>query len=86
LSISDFAGQHLRLFLASILAMAPLFAISTYFGWVSDDASLILRAVRLFVILALAGLGFLFAGHHLKVAEIAGLRGFATSLLNRRKR
>jgi putative peptidoglycan lipid II flippase len=66
--------------------MAPLFAISTYFGWVSDDASLILRAVRLFVILALAGLGFLFAGHHLKVAEIAGLRGFATSLLNRRKR
>jgi putative peptidoglycan lipid II flippase len=86
LSISDFAGQHLRLFLASILAMAPLFAISTYFGWVSDDASLILRAVRLFVILALAGLGFLFAGHLLKVAEIAGLRGFATSLLNRRKR
>jgi putative peptidoglycan lipid II flippase len=86
LSVSDFAGQHLRLFLASILAMAPLFAISTYFGWVSDDASLILRAVRLFVLLALAGLGFLFAGHRLKVAEIAGLRGFATSLLGRRKR
>jgi putative peptidoglycan lipid II flippase len=86
LSISDFAGQHGRLFLASIVAMAPLFAISTYFGWVSDDASLILRAVRLFVILALAGVGFLFAGHLLKVAEIAGLRGFATSLLNRRKR
>ena len=86
LSISDFAGQHLRLFLASILAMAPLYALSTYFGWVSDDASLILRAVRLFVILALAGLGFLFAGHHLKVAEIAGLRGFATTVAARLKR
>jgi len=86
LSISDFAGQHLRLLLASLLAMTPLFALSTYFGWVSDDVSLALRAIRLFLILAFAGLGFLFAGHLLKVAEIAGLRGFATSLLGRRKR
>jgi putative peptidoglycan lipid II flippase len=86
LSISDFAGQHLRLFIASILAMAPLFALSIYLGWVNDDAPLIVRAIRLFVILTLAGLGFLFLGHRLKVAEIAGLRGFATSLLGRRKR
>jgi putative peptidoglycan lipid II flippase len=86
LSIRDFAGQHLRLFLASFLAMAPLFAISTYLGWVSDDVSLIVRALRLLVVLSLAGLSFLFAAHRLKVAEIAGLRGFATSLLDRRKR
>ena len=86
LRLSDFAGQHLRLFLASIFAMAPLFALSTYLGWVSDDVSLIVRAIRLFVILALAGLGFLFLGHRMKVAEIAGLRGFATSLLGRLKR
>ena len=86
LSIRDFAGQHLRLFAASFLAMAPLFALTFYLGWVNDDASLILRATRLFVILLLAGLGFLFFGHRFKVAEIAGLRGFATSLLGRRKR
>jgi putative peptidoglycan lipid II flippase len=86
LRLSDFAGQHLRLFLASIFAMAPLFALSTYLGWVSDDVSLIVRAIRLFLILALAGLGFLFLGHRMKVAEIAGLRGFATSLLGRLKR
>ncbi len=66
--------------------MAPLFALSIYLGWVNDDAPLIVRAIRLFVILTLAGLGFLFLGHRLKVAEIAGLRGFATSLLGRRKR
>ncbi len=86
LSISDFAGQHLRLFLASIAAMAPIFAASLYFGWVSDDVSLIFRAARLFLLLAIAGLGFLFFAHRLKVAEIAGLRGFATTLLGRLKR
>ena len=86
LSIRDFAGQHLRIFIAALLAMAPLFAISTYLGWVNDDVSLIVRALRLLVVLLLAGLGFLFAAHRMKVAEIAGLRGFATSLLGRRKR
>ncbi len=86
LSIRDFAGQHLRLFIAAFLAMAPLFAISTYLGWVNDDVSLIVRALRLLAVLLLAGLGFLFAAHRIKVAEIAGLRGFATSLLDRRKR
>ena len=86
LSIRDFAGQHLRLFLAAFIAMAPLFALSTYLGWVNDDASLGIRALRLLLVLTLAGLGFLFAGHRFKVAEIAGLRDFATSLLDRRKR
>ena len=86
LSIRDFAGQHLRLFLAAFIAMAPLFALSTYLGWANDDASLGIRALRLLLVLTLAGLGFLFVGHRFKVAEIAGLRDFATSLLDRRKR
>jgi putative peptidoglycan lipid II flippase len=86
LSIRDFAGQHLRLFIAAFISMAPLFALSTYLGWINDNFSLAIRALRLLVVLSLAGLSFLFAAHRLKVAEIAGLRGFATSLLDRRKR
>jgi putative peptidoglycan lipid II flippase len=86
LSIRDFARQHLTLFLASILAMAPLFALSTYLGWVSDEVSLLVRAIRLIFTLGLSGVVYLFFAHRFKVAEIAGLRTFATSALAKLKR
>ena len=86
LSIRDFARQHLTLFLASILAMAPLFALSTYLGWVSDEVSLLVRALRLIFTLGLSGIAYLFFAHRFKVAEIAGLRTFATSALAKLKR
>lgn len=86
LSIRDFSNQHLKLFAASILAMSPLFALSTYLGWVSDDVSLLLRALRLLVVLAISGLGYLFFAHRFKVAEIAGLGALATSAFAKLKR
>jgi putative peptidoglycan lipid II flippase len=86
LKLRDFAGQHLTLIAASLIAMLPLFAISTYFGWVSDDATLLMRAVRLAFTLAFAGLGYLFLAHRFKVAEIAGLRSFATTVSAKLKR
>ena len=86
LRLVDFAGQHLTLLLSALFAMAPLFAISTYFNWVSGDASLITRVLRLLFVLLLSGLGYLFFAHRFKVAEIAGLRTFATSALGRLKR
>jgi putative peptidoglycan lipid II flippase len=86
LSIRDFARQHLTLFLASLLAMAPLFALSTYLGWVSDEVSLLVRAIRLIFTLGLSGFAYLFFAHRFKVAEIAGLRTFATSALAKLKR
>jgi len=86
LKLIDFAGQHLSLIAASLIAMAPLFALVTYCGWVNDDAGFITRAGRLALILILSGVGYLFAAHRLKVAEIAGLRGFATTVAARLKR
>jgi len=86
LSIKDFARQHLTLFLASILAMAPFFALSTYLGWVDDEVSLVTRALRLIFTLACSGLAYLFFAHRFKVAEIAGLRNFATTVLAKLKR
>jgi putative peptidoglycan lipid II flippase len=47
---------------------------------------LIVRALRLALLLGGSGLGFLFAAKALKVSEIAGLRGFATSVLQRRRK
>ena len=86
LTIRDFLGQHLTLFAASILAMAPLFALSTYLGWVNDDAAMVVRALRLLFTLALSGLAYLFIAHRMKVAEIAGLRSFATTVVAKLKR
>ena len=86
LRITDFLGQHGALLAAALLAMAPIFAISQYFGWASDDSPLVTRALRLAGILTLSGVGYLVAAHAFKVAEIAGLRSFATSALGRLKR
>jgi putative peptidoglycan lipid II flippase len=86
LRISDFIGQHGQLALASLIAMLPFFALSTYFGWVDGQGSLLIRALRLLFVLGGSGLAYLFIASRLKVAEIAGLREFATSTLNRRRK
>jgi putative peptidoglycan lipid II flippase len=86
LKLRDFAGQHLSLLAASLIAMAPLFALSTYLGWGDDSAPFITRALRLAGTLAISGVGYLFFAHRFKVAEIAGLRSFATTVSAKLKR
>jgi len=86
LQISEFASQHGRLLIASLIGMVPFFVISLIFDWAYDDASLPVRAVRLAMLLAGSGLGYLLAARAFKVSEIAGLKGFATSLLQRRRK
>jgi len=83
LYFADFAFQHGRLLIASLIGMVPFFLLSLIFNWVFDDASLIVRALRLALLLGGSGIGYLFAAKALKVSEIAGLRGFATSVLRR---
>jgi putative peptidoglycan lipid II flippase len=82
---SHFLGQHLRLYLASFLAMLPFFAIALFFGWVSDDAQPIIGVLRLALLLLGSGAGFLLLGHAFKITEIAALKEFAISLLRKRK-
>jgi putative peptidoglycan lipid II flippase len=84
LQVSDFAGQHGFLLIASLVGMLPFFAIALFFDWAYDDASLALRAIRLTFILAGSGIAYLFLARALKVSEIAGLKAFATSTLRRR--
>jgi putative peptidoglycan lipid II flippase len=86
LQVSEFAYQHGRLLIASLIGMLPFFILSVISNWNYDDASLAVRAFRLAILLAGSGLGYLFAAKALKVSEIAGLRGFATSVLQRRRK
>jgi putative peptidoglycan lipid II flippase len=82
---SQFAGQHLRLYAASLLAMLPFFAIAYSLQWISDDASPLLGVLRLALVLLGSGTGFLLFAHAFKITEIATLREFTISLFSRRK-
>ena len=85
LQVSDFAGQHGFLLIASLVGMLPFFAIALFFDWAYDDASLALRAIRLTFLLAGSGIAYLLMARALKVSEIAGLKAFVTSTLRRRR-
>ena len=85
MAFSTFAGHHFKLFIASILAMAPLFAVVYFFEWESAESSLILRALRLAFILAVSGALYLLFAKLFKVAEIATLAEYGRGLLKKRK-
>ena len=82
---SHFLGQHLRLYLASFLAMLPFFAVALFFGWVSDDAQPMIGVLRLAFVLFGGGASFLLLAHAFKITEIAAIKEFAISLLRKRK-
>jgi putative peptidoglycan lipid II flippase len=86
LQVSEFASQPMRLLLASLIGMVPFFAIAQYFGWAYQDTTLTIRALRLILVLGGSGVAYLLVARALKVSEIAGLRGFATSVLQRRRK
>ena len=85
LAVSTFAGHHFKLFIASVLAMAPLFALMYFLKWESADSSIILRAIRLTFILAASGLLYLLFAKIFKIAEIATLAEFGRGLMKKRK-
>jgi putative peptidoglycan lipid II flippase len=85
LAFSTFAGHHFKLFVASILAMAPLFALMYILEWESAESSIILRAIRLTFILAASGALYLLLAKLFKIAEIATLAEFARGLMKKRK-
>jgi len=69
--INDFLGQHSKLFISSIIAMLPLFAISQYFSWASSDSSPMLRLVELGLIVIIGFNAYFFVAYRIGVSEIA---------------
>jgi putative peptidoglycan lipid II flippase len=86
LQISEFAGQHGRLLAASLLGMLPFFAVAQYFGWAYQETTLTIRALRLTALLIGSGVAYLLCARALNVSEIAGLRAFATQVLQRARK
>ena len=85
LELSQFAGQHARLYLASALAMLPFFALAYFLNWINDDAQPALGIIRLLIVLLGSGAGYLAIAHALKITEITAIKEFAISLLSKRR-
>ena len=71
ISIHDFFGQHFKLYLASFLAMAPIFLLSQYFGWVDSDSTPIIRLAELAMVLIATPIAYIFIARRMKVDEIS---------------
>jgi len=88
--VGDFLGQHARLFIASLLAMLPLFAASQYFGWVNAESGALVRFGELTLIMLLGLIGYFFVGRRIGVSEISNsgvlIRAQVTRVKNSRRK
>jgi len=85
LALRDFAPQHFRLFLASLIAMVPLFAISIYFDWVGAKSSSGIRALELLFVMVISFIGFFFTARLLRIEEVSMGKELVTSFMGRNK-
>jgi len=85
LALRDFAPQHFRLFLASLIAMVPLFAISIYFDWVGANSSAGIRALELLFVMVISFIGFFFTARLLRIEEVSMGKELVASFMGRNK-
>ena len=83
ISVKEFAGQHVRLFAASVAVMLPLFALTQYLDWVGIELSKLARLGELVIVMVSALLGYLIAGKAVGVEEITMIRHFKGSVMRR---
>lgn len=85
LALRDFAAQHTRLFLASFIAMVPLFLISYYFDWVGGNSSSGIRALELLFVMVISFVGFFFTARLLHIEEVSMGKELVASFMGRNK-
>jgi putative peptidoglycan lipid II flippase len=80
LAISEFLGQHLRLLIASVLAMAPLFVMTQYISLLDIEFSRAARAGELLVVMVVAFFAYILAAKALRIEEISMIRHLGSSM------
>ena len=83
LAISEFLGQHLRLLIASLLAMVPIFVMTQYISWFALDLSRAARAGELFVVMVVAFFAYILAAKALHIEEVSMIRQLGSSISRR---
>jgi putative peptidoglycan lipid II flippase len=83
----DFSGvrsQHLRLLIASVLAMAPFYLLSWSLDWVNSEFETLVSIGHLLVVLCGGGALFLLFAHLFKVSEVNAAKSYLTARLSKR--
>ena len=70
LHIKEFLGQHLKLVLASFIAMFPLFLVANYWQGINESSPLALRSLELLIFIIFGAIGYFIVAKRMKVAEI----------------
>ena len=83
LAISEFFGQHVRLFIASLIAMVPLFILTQYISWIDIEFSRLARAGELLIVMVVAFVAYIVSAKTLGVEEISMIRHLGSSLSRR---
>ncbi len=83
LSLREFLGQHIRLLIASLLAMTPLFILTQYIAWLDLDLSRAARAGELLVVMVVAFITYIFGAKAVGVEEISMIRHLGSSITRR---
>jgi putative peptidoglycan lipid II flippase len=68
--LADFSGQHIRLLIASLVAMLPIFAVARTFSWTSANTSPMARMGELLIIVVLSPAGYYFVAKLMHVEEV----------------
>jgi len=69
--LGQFGQQHLRLYLASVLAMAPFFLLSSSLHWVGGNSSKLEHLAQLLIVMTASPVLYFFLARALGVEEIA---------------
>ena len=80
LAISEFFGQHVRLFIASLIAMVPLFVLTQYISWIDIELSRLARAGELLIVMMVAFVAYIVSAKALGVEEISMIRRLGSSI------
>ena len=83
LAFSEFIGQHVRLLIASLLAMLPLFAMTQYISWLNIEFSRAARAGELLVVMVVAFIAYIVGAKALGIEEISMIRHLGSSISRR---
>jgi putative peptidoglycan lipid II flippase len=83
LALSEFLGQHIRLLIASLLAMLPLFIFTQYISWLKIDFSRAGRAGELLLVMVVAFFAYILAAKALRIEEISMIRHLSSSISRR---
>jgi putative peptidoglycan lipid II flippase len=82
LRIREFFGQHVKLMLASFIAMFPLYIVAQFWQGINQFSPLPIRILEVLVFIVLGAIGYFLVAQRMKVAEIGvmmeylpGLRG-----------